>query len=381
MASVYSVNESGSANQLKRVRCRNEEQELQRLLEQNPDLLPGDQIRPDDPRRWLLIKNEMPVQDPSTGGDRWSVDLVFVDQSGIPTFVECKRFSDTRSRREVVAQMIEYAANGHYYWTRDMFRQFATDAAEKRGSTLAEELLALQPDCGDDEAGFLESIENNLREGQVRLVFFLEEAPQELKSIVDFLNRQMERTEVLIVEAQQFEQSNGNRLVVPSLFGYSEDARAVKRTVTVSGQPKKKWNKKAFFESVDSQLDAEGRAAVRELYSALSQMTGVALRWGSSQQGFVNVYASDISTRSFMSFGPDGLLYFNFANLKDAGAQIELREGLAEMAKTDAQLAIQSEPLEKYPSFKVKEWGSKSRELANGIKRLLSNRKALEAAT
>lgn len=50
------------------------------------------------------------MPDPGTGQDRWSVDFVFADQDAVPTFVECKRFADTRSRLEVVGQMFEYAA-------------------------------------------------------------------------------------------------------------------------------------------------------------------------------------------------------------------------------------------------------------------------------
>jgi len=46
---------------------------------------------------------------------RWDLadgvlDHLLLDQDGIPTFVECKRASDTRIRREVVAQMLDYAA-------------------------------------------------------------------------------------------------------------------------------------------------------------------------------------------------------------------------------------------------------------------------------
>ena len=39
--------------------------------------------------------------------------------------VECKRASDTRTRREVVAQMLDYAANGTQYWPIDRLRQAA----------------------------------------------------------------------------------------------------------------------------------------------------------------------------------------------------------------------------------------------------------------
>jgi len=97
-ANIYTVNDSWDSQALDRVRCNSEVSELQALFEKNLDLLPGDQINPDDPRRWLLVKREMAVPDPSTGIDRWSIDFFLVDQDGVPTFVECKRFADTRAR-------------------------------------------------------------------------------------------------------------------------------------------------------------------------------------------------------------------------------------------------------------------------------------------
>jgi hypothetical protein len=118
MSTVYVMHDDGSTAVMSRIRCKNEDRELQRILEKNPDLLPGDQIDPDDPRRWLLLKREMPVPDPGNGTDRWSIDFLFADQDAMPTFVECKRCADTRARREIVGQMLEYAANGHHYGPR-----------------------------------------------------------------------------------------------------------------------------------------------------------------------------------------------------------------------------------------------------------------------
>jgi hypothetical protein len=48
----------------------------------------------------------------TVGGAWWSLDHLVVDQDAVPTFVEVKRASDTPARREVVAQMLDYAANG-----------------------------------------------------------------------------------------------------------------------------------------------------------------------------------------------------------------------------------------------------------------------------
>lgn len=232
MANIYVMNSDGSTEAMTKIRCINEDMELQRILEVNPDLIPGDQINPSDPRRWLIVRREMPVPDPSTGYNRWSIDLFFVDQDAMPTFIECKRYDDTRARREVVGQMFEYAANGHYYWTMEEMRNYAEQTAEKNGITLEEEIKRLQPEETESVDSFFQHVQDNLREGQVRLVFFMEEAPAELKSVVEFLNKQMERSEVLLVEASQYE-NNGTRFVAPTLFGFTEEARQVKKTVSI----------------------------------------------------------------------------------------------------------------------------------------------------
>lgn len=100
---------------------------LQAALVEYPDLLPGDQINPEGPPRWLLVKREMGVP-AEEGGSVGRQDHLFLDHSGIPTFVECKRAAtDTRIRREVVAQMLDYAANGTEYWPIEKLRQAAAE--------------------------------------------------------------------------------------------------------------------------------------------------------------------------------------------------------------------------------------------------------------
>ena len=84
---------------------------LQSLLEQYPQLLAGKQMNDIDPRRWLLICREAGLPSREGGGDRWSIDRLFLDQDAIPTIVEVKRSDDARIRREVVGQMLDYASN------------------------------------------------------------------------------------------------------------------------------------------------------------------------------------------------------------------------------------------------------------------------------
>src|SRR5689334_1804563 len=64
----------------------------------------------------LLVRREAPVPESEDSLGRWSLDHLFLDRQGVPVLVEVKRASDTRARREVVAQMLDYAANGVAYW-------------------------------------------------------------------------------------------------------------------------------------------------------------------------------------------------------------------------------------------------------------------------
>ena len=47
--------EGAMQSNFERIRCKDEQRELQIILQKNPDLLPGEQISPEDPCRWLQV--------------------------------------------------------------------------------------------------------------------------------------------------------------------------------------------------------------------------------------------------------------------------------------------------------------------------------------
>ena len=89
---------------------------LQKLLAEYPNLLAGNLVNETEPRKWLLVSREYGVPDSEYSGIRWSIDHLFLDQYGVPTLVEVKKSSNTQIRRELVGQMLEYAANATQYW-------------------------------------------------------------------------------------------------------------------------------------------------------------------------------------------------------------------------------------------------------------------------
>lgn len=229
MSKVYLMDGESKTVNMTRIHCSSEDKELQHLLEQNLELLLGDQINPERPCQWVLIKREMPVTDPSTGLQRWAIDFFLADQDGIPTLVECKRCDDSRARREIVGQMFEYAANGHHYWTADQMMAYA-QVANGTEAALRTKLGELRPEAEGTVSDFFKLVEQNLRSAKLRLIFFLEESPLELRSMVEFLSRQLQDTEIFLVEARQYQgQSAATRVVVPWLFGFTETVRVAAR--------------------------------------------------------------------------------------------------------------------------------------------------------
>ena len=201
---------------------------LQELLETHPDLLAGGQMTPGEPRRWSLIRREHGVPDrESATGSRWSVDHLFVDQDAVPTLVEVKRSSDTRIRREVVGQMLDYAANGVRYWPLvDLRSAFeATQLAADRDPT--EQLAELTNNEGVSLDEFFARVGDNLRAGRIRMVFLADVVPDELRRITEFLNEQMNPAEVYAVEVRTYRaEGHEGMVIVPTVFGRTAAASA-----------------------------------------------------------------------------------------------------------------------------------------------------------
>ncbi|MGI9310665.1 MAG: hypothetical protein ACR2P7_03925 [bacterium] len=299
------------------------EDDLQGYLARYPDLLPGEQIDPENPRRWLLVAREMGVPDAHDGGDRWSLDHLFLDQDGTPTFVECKRSSDTRARREVVSQMLDYAANGIEYWSMDRLRQAAAETAIGRNRDLDDEIAELiEADDDADVEAYWSRVEDNLKHGKVRLIFVADEIPKELRRLVEFINQKMADVEVMAVEIKQFLGADDRAVLVPQALGLTEAVRAAKH-----GSSSRRSITRAEF----MHQCADEHRAFFERVIELAEKRGHLIQWGIV--GF-SVRKKMPETEKLMSFifcHPEGRFEFYFGYLPlPAEQQDELRRRLME---------------------------------------------------
>ncbi len=284
--------------------CYGTEDDLQALLADYPDLIPGDQIDLENPRRWLLVAREVGVPGGEDENGRWSLDHLFLDQDGTPTFIECKRSSDTRGRREVVAQMLDYAANGTSYWKMDSLRQAAAETAQRSGKSLDDEILRL---IGSDDPLQIDSywicVEEKLKSSNVRLIFVADSIPSELRRLVEFLNEQMTTVEVLAVEAKQFI-GEGVSAIVPRLLGMTETAREVK------GQVNRKLTNR---EEMLAKCSPEASQFFHHILD-LAEEQGHTIYWGTT--GFsirVHLPGSDTPISIAYGYPPDEFhIYFGY---------------------------------------------------------------------
>lgn len=232
------------------------EADLQELIAKYPSLIAGGQVDPESPRRWLLVSRELGIPAEEDGGGHWALDHLFLDQDGVPTLVEVKRRSDTRIRREVIGQMLDYAANFVAYLPADRIR-----ARFEAGGEQAEQRLAGFLGAERDPDSFWQLVKTNLEAGRIRLLFVADEIPPELRRVVEFLNEQMDPAEVLAIEVRQYEAA-GFKTIVPRVYGLTAEAE---RKKPFTARRVERWDEASFFSALGDRTSPEGVEAARSI--------------------------------------------------------------------------------------------------------------------
>jgi hypothetical protein len=217
--SIYTVDANNKLTAMRPSEPRSEDF-MQRLVADHPELIA------DQDGALLLIRREQPIADREDGGGRWSLDHLFVTKAGVPVLVELKRADDTRLRREVVGQMLDYAANGTAYWQGGRISESFAAAMAKQGRDADAELVSFLG-AGADPQQFWDQVDANFTAGRIKMVFVADAIPREVARIVEFLNEQM-KADVRAVELSWFESDDGVTTLSPRIVGETERAQTAK---------------------------------------------------------------------------------------------------------------------------------------------------------
>jgi hypothetical protein len=152
------------------------EQELEQVLKNSQDLLKDENTSPEDGSSAVAFVASQLVL-PEAG----RLDLLFIRRDGLPIAVEVKLARNAQSRREVVAQAIDYLSS---------LTALTVDELDQLVEGRLED--ALRQLVMDDDTQFdlaWRSVGTNLRAGKARLVVALDDAPPPLERIFRFLTR------------------------------------------------------------------------------------------------------------------------------------------------------------------------------------------------
>ena len=168
------------------------ESELEEVLADHVELL-----REGDEPRCAMVTSQLHL--PGSG----IADLVFVDAAGVPVLVEVKLGRNPQSRREVIAQVFDYAS-ALSAWTVDELDDHTDGALETALYTFSE----------DDEAAFRarwRAVAANLRSGMVRVVAAVDEHTDELSRVIEFINDHSD-LDVRLLVVEKYRDTSGDLL-------------------------------------------------------------------------------------------------------------------------------------------------------------------------
>ena len=110
-------------------------------------------------------------------------DILFINEGGLLTLVECKLWKNPQARREVVGQILDYAKELSRWSYDDLQKAVDQKTTKKLYNIVAENSEEL------DESVFIDRVSRNLKRGRFLLLIVGEGIRESVELIADFLQR------------------------------------------------------------------------------------------------------------------------------------------------------------------------------------------------
>jgi len=319
-----------------------QESYLQQYIDEHPDTLPFDQLKPD--AKILVLLREFPtVSGP--------VDAFAVDADGDAYLIETKLYKNP-DKRLVLAQVLDYgAAIWRTYRDPEQFGERLDELlAARTQRTLADRVQTFYGFSGNTLTQFRSDLTKNVVAGRFRFVVLMDQVDERLKDLIAYVNANS-AFEILGV-ALDFYAEGDIHILIPTLHG----AEATRQAVMSSSSGRRRWDALAFFADAETRLTPEQLAAVRRLH-AWAAAHADAVRYGTgTQRGSFNAGFTRIHVRSVFTVYSDGTLTLNFrwlTSTPDADAWAE--RFAAELGRAQ-WLPIPADFKDRFVSFTTAEW-------------------------
>lgn len=252
-----------------------DEHHLQKLLDESPEIVSLDEIRPDaGPLVATVREYNLPVG---------SIDLLGFTARGDIVIIECKRAANTQAKREVIGQILDYAA---HLW-EITYEDLDEKVKAIKGLSLAE-LVHTKTGEDWDEEEFRGNIRSALVEGNFILIIVVDEINEELNRIVRYVNATGSPSfSFAALEMRRFTTDQAEMLV-PHVFG------PVHATPRQRPASKNKWSADSFFPELRSRHGEQAEATARAIF-AWAEQKKMRNWWGEGSRSgsFVPIYNLD----------------------------------------------------------------------------------------
>ncbi len=178
----------------------------------HPDLIPLDRIEP-GAGPMIPIAREFGL---SRSGGPVYLDCLGVTRAGRLVLVECKLWRNPQARREVVAQIIEYAALLKGLGYADLTAKLKALAPGRSANPLYEHARSHGADL--DEAALVDAVSRSLEFGDFHLIIVGDGIRSDLHAIGAYINDTLAAfSRLSLVELQVWKGAAGNLVVLPQL--------------------------------------------------------------------------------------------------------------------------------------------------------------------
>jgi hypothetical protein len=255
------------------------EGDIQRLLADNPAVLASAVDPGGESSQWLLVDRELPIKAEESDTGTWSLDHLFIAADAVPVLVEVKRSSNPEARREVVAQMLDYAASFAADWSAERLRdRFVQRTSRRPGTSTTEMDEFLTVSDLEDEKQLWDAVQTNIAAGKIRLLFVADQLSPTLVRIIDYLSGQLRAAEVLGVDVVRHAPATAGGPVVYQPVVHGRDNPIAQRKA-----PPQRRSRDDFDQAVRTHLGEPVRSAVSSLIEKAEHMGGL-VKVGTSEQ-------------------------------------------------------------------------------------------------
>ncbi len=334
-----------------------QEKEIQKYLEINPDIVPIYEI--DEDKELLILAREFRT-------DHGPIDALGTDKDGEIYIIETK-LSTNSDRRHVVAQVLDYGASLEKNMDSNEFlRQLGNATYENYKQNLNERLQSKFKTDDEETQKTVDNIKKNFTDGRFKFVVLLDKIDSRLKDLVYFISKNSSFN-IYPVEFEYYK-FDDYQIIIPKLYG----AEIKKSTEIKPSGIRKQWDEGSFFEDAKRNLDEKQLQSVRKLYDFSKKYTdnigfGTGTETASFSPKFLNV-----SNRSVYSIFSNGKLSLRFYWLNDTEEAKRIRDELKERVSKIKEFVIPQNYLSKSVPIPIETWSPVVDDFINAVTDLIT---------